>query len=280
MLYDYWNYTSCINSGEQLLIEASLVNILKEEGFTHIDKLPSNISIDELKINSSKLLRQFSKQLWIVGLFPGTSDWTFVKTQPQEFMCRRAKNSIKPRLSKLATKIGCEAFHWGVYSSSFGILLEVDQKGGVFVSGCHDLTNEQEKGFFYQEKIDYSETWKFHLIDMPFHIIKAIELTSEEEWEKKEARLDELLALREQGLGSFDSFSEEEELLISDGIKTNTAFRQYIGNSSPYWDIHRMYYKAYLKKEKIQADGGKLLYFQPPEYYQQLDYKNEIAAKY
>jgi len=39
-----------------------------------------------------------------------------MKTQPNEFMCRRAKNSQRPRLSELATKTDCKAFHWGVYS--------------------------------------------------------------------------------------------------------------------------------------------------------------------
>lgn len=203
-----------------------------------------------------------------------------MKTQPDEFICRRPRNIIKPRLSILGTEINCKAFHWGVYSNSFGILLEVDEKGAVFVSGCHDLTNEREKDFFYQEEINCSNYWKFHLIDMPPRIIKAMKPTSEEEWEKKEARLDELLVLREQGLGSYDSFSEEQELLRSDGIKTNTALREYIGNSSSYWNIGRMYYKVYTEEEKIKADGGRLLYFKPPKYYQQLNFISEIAAKY
>ncbi|AFZ37026.1 hypothetical protein Sta7437_3528 [Stanieria cyanosphaera PCC 7437] len=280
MLYDYWNYTSCINNENQSLIEASLLNILEKEGFTRVYELPKNFSIDELNANYRKITKQLLKQLWIIGLFPGASGWTIMKTQPNEFMCRRPKNSTKPRLSKLGTKINCKAFHWGVYSSSFGILLEVDEKGGIFVSGCHDVTDKRERNFFYQEKINYGEAWKFHLIDMPAHIIEAIEPTSEEEWERKEARLDELLALREQGLGTFDTFAEEEKLMTSDGIKTDQALRQYIGNSSSYWGMRRMYYKAYTKEEQIKADGGRLLYFQPPEYYHQLDYLSEIAAKY
>ena len=280
MHYDYWNYTSCINNGEQLLIEASLVNILEKEGFTRIYELPKNFSVDELNSNYRKFNKQLLKQLWIIGLFPGVSGWTIIKTQPDELMCRRPENGTNPRLSKLATNINSKAFHWGVYSSSFGIILEADEKGGFFVSGCHDVTDEKEKNYFYQEKVNYGEAWKFHLINMPLHVVKAIEPTSEEEWERKEARLDELLALREQGLGSFDTFSEEGELLISDAIKTNAVLRQYIGNSSVYWDMSRMYYKAYTQEEKIKADGGRLLYFKPPAYYQKLDYKTEIAAKY
>ena len=278
MFYNYWNYTDCINCDNQCLIEEALTEILEQEGFTRIYELPKNFSINELDVNY-RLTKQLLKQLWIIALFPGAFGWTIMKTQPKEFMCRRGTSSQKPRLSELAVKIACKAFHWGVYCSNFGILLEVDEKGSVFVSGCHDLTNGQEKDLFYQEKINYGNAWKFHLINMPDNIVKAIEPASKEEWERQEARLDELAALREQGIYTYDAFKEEEELLLGDGIKTNTALRQYIGNSSSYWDMGRMYYKVYTEEEKIKADGGKLLYFKPPEYYQQLNYK-DLIPKY
>ncbi len=34
------------------------------------------------------------------------------------------------------------------------------------------------------------------------------------------------------------------------------------------------------RKKKIEADGGKLLYFQTPEYYQQLESLSGLIAKY
>lgn len=105
MLYDYWNYTSCINNGQQLLIEASLVNIVEEEGFTRIYELPKNFSVDELDINYHKFNKQLLKQLWIVGLFPGVSGWIIIKTKANKFMCRRAINSKKPRLSEVAVML-------------------------------------------------------------------------------------------------------------------------------------------------------------------------------
>lgn len=47
MLYDYWNYTSCINNEDQSLIETDLTYILEKEGFTRVYMLLKNISIEK-----------------------------------------------------------------------------------------------------------------------------------------------------------------------------------------------------------------------------------------
>jgi hypothetical protein len=278
MLREFWNSVDCINCQDQSLIEASLIEILKKEGFTCLSSLPENISINEIQTHSREIRRRLIRELWLIGLFPGASNWTVIKTAPQEFMCRRdsRNNNSKPRLSELAVKIGCKAFHWSVYHDNYGILLETNENGNTVVSGYHPITRESEKYLFYQEPINYSEAWKFHLIDIPEAIKEAIRPDTKKEWQEKEARLNELEKLFEQGV---NTQLEEAELLTGCGTKADRILRQFIGNSSRYWTKGVTYYSAYTEAEQIQADGGKLLYFKPPEYYQQLDYKN-IAPKY
>ncbi|MGL4883613.1 MAG: hypothetical protein ACRC8K_21520, partial [Waterburya sp.] len=117
MFYDYWLYIDCINSSNQLLIEDALTKILQKEGFKRISKLPE-VSPDELRTLSRSFRRQLVRNFLIIGLYPGAAGWTIMKTRPDEFMCRRGNNSLKPRLSELAVETNCQAFHWGVYCNS------------------------------------------------------------------------------------------------------------------------------------------------------------------
>ena len=279
MFFKYWNYTGCVNYEDISEIEANLTAILKREGFIRLDRPPQNISTDELKKNSIKLRRELAKKIWIVGLFPGDSGWTILKTQPNEFICRRGIDSQRPRLSELAMKISHEAFHYGVYDDYYGILLEVDRVGNIYTSGCHHIEDEYEKNFFYAEPIDDREAWKFNLIEIPNNIAEEIRPASAEEWQEKELALNQLSRLFELEVDTLDA---EEELLVGDARKADFVLSKFITNSSLYWWIARrnLYYLAYTQEEKVKADGGKLLYFQPPECYQKLDRLSEIAAKY
>ncbi len=268
MAREYWNYVDCINNENLSLIETSLSEILIKEDFRRISNLPDDLLTEEINFYSrEEIYWQLIREVLLIGLFSGASDWTFIKTQPKEFLCRRGKNDLKPRLSKLATQIKSRAFHWSVYQDNYGILLEVDEKGNVFVSGSHYLSDESEKNLFYQETINYNQEWKFHLLNMPEEIREAIKPETRKELEKKSIRLNELYTLNNQGV---DTFEEIMELTIGIGTIADTSLWRAIGNSSPVWRKSGFYNVKQNEEEKIKANGGRLLYFKTPEYYKQL----------
>ena len=292
----YWNYIDCINSSDISLIETTIIEILSKEGFTRSNSLPKSILklIEECTKNPlSQSYWQLAKEILIIGLFPGASGWTIVQTNPVDFMCRRAKNSSKPRLSELTARMNCKAFHWSVYQDYWGILLEANEKSDVFVSGGHPIDKKSEENLYYQEPIDYKERWKFHLIDIPENIQEAIRAETKEEFETRSARLDKLYILEDSldnrileeleidlSVRDIDIQAEIRELLIErSGTTTDRVLREYIGNCSRYWG-KCLYYISVQEEEQIQTDGGKLLYFHTPKYYQQSKDFFELLAKY
>lgn len=274
MFKDYYNYVGCINHADLMLIETSLTKIVSEQGFKRVSNLTDDLFTEEIKY-SYDLLSRLIREFLIIGLFPGNSGWTFVKTLPREFFCRRGDNVTQPRLSILTTKINCKAFHWSVYRESFGILLEANEQGQVCVSGSYPKEYESEKNLFYQEKIHYDSVWKFHLVKMPEDIEEAIRPDTEEEWKAKEAKLDELEKLFERGVNT--QFAEAE-LLRGCGTIADRVLWRYIGNSSQYWKGN--FYLGYSKKEDIEANGGRLLYFKTPEHYQHIKDIAYVEGKY
>jgi hypothetical protein len=305
---EYWNYTSCIHCGNHELIEQALTQILEREGCRRIPRPPQPMSTDEIYRNSWKLLRNLS-DFWLVGLFVGTPGWTIVKTAPNELFCRRAKGADRPRLSELAMRLGCDAFHWGVYDSDFSILLEADTTGRIFISGEVDRL-EEEKNYFYDEQINQQGDSRFLLLNMPDEIRAVVKPSSPEEIRERERRLEELEQLQEQEenrLNEWQMLSKEErerrlnELRISEeeepsidiqfemsqvlrgnAEKTDQALAGLLGGSPSYWHLSKnnLYYLAYTKQQQLEADGARLLYFQPAEHYRKLDPLSEIEARY
>ncbi|MGL4881336.1 MAG: hypothetical protein ACRC8K_09750, partial [Waterburya sp.] len=110
--------------------------------------------------------------------------------------------------------------------------------------------------------------------------LEALEKKQLEAWQKSEFHA--LLGYEIDDLqgSEIDIQGEIEKLLIGDATIADRVLRQLIGGDSRYWGIGGRYHTIYLEKEQIKTDGGKLIYFQTPEYYQQLDYLSEIAAKY
>lgn len=271
MAREFWNYVDCIKNKNLALIETSLTEILIKEDFKKISNLPDSFLTEGEDMNfysREERYWQLIREVLLIGLFPGDSDWTFVKTQPREFLCRRSKNNLKPRLSELATQIKSKAFHWSTYQDNYGILLEADEKSNVFVSGSHFTSDESEKNLFYQETINYNEEWKFHLLNISEEIREAIKPETREEFENQMIRLNELYTLFNQGI---DTFDEIMELTIGMGTIADTSFWRSIGNSSQYWRKSRLCNITQKEEERIIADGGRLLYFQTPKYYQQLE---------
>lgn len=274
MSEDYYNHVGCINHENLSLIEVYLTEILEKEGFKRVSYLTDDLFTKQIRY-SYDLLSRLIKEFLIIGLFPGNLGWTFIKILPREFFCRRGTNSTQARLAVLASQMNCQAFHWSVYRESFGILLEVNEQGQIYVSGNYPKEYKLEKKLFYQEKIHYDSVWKFHLIEMLEEVEEAIRPDTEEEWKVKEAKLDELEKLFEQGV---NTQFEESELLRGAGTIADRVLWRYIGNSSQYWKGN--FYLGYSEKKGIEANGGKLLYFKTPGHYQHIKDIAYIEGKY
>ena len=274
MFKDYYNHVGCINHKNLLSIETSLTRILGKEDFKRVSHIPEELFTKEIAY-SYDLLSRLIREFLIIGLFPGNSGWTFIKTLPREFLCRRGNNITQPRLGVLASQMNCQAFHWSVYRESFGILLEANEQGQTYISGSYPEEYELEKNLFYQEKINYDSVWKFHLIEMPEDIKEAIKPDTQEEWKAKEAKLYELEKLFERGV---NTQLAEAELLRGCGTIADRVLRRYIGNSSQYWRGN--FYLGYSEQKEIQANGGKLLYFKTPEHYQHIKDIAYVEGKY
>ncbi|WP_036482076.1 hypothetical protein [Myxosarcina sp. GI1] len=270
----YYNHVGCINCKDLSSIEISLTEILGKENFKRVDKITEDLFTREVAY-SYDLLSKLIRNFLIIGLFPGNYGWTFIKTLPREFFCRRGDCSTQPRLATLANKINYQAFHWSVYRNYFGILLEVSKQSEIYVSGNYPTEYKLEDELFYQEQINDNSTWKFHLIKVSEELKEAIRPETKEEWQAIEAKLAELEKLSKQGI--ITQFAEED-LLIGHGAMSERALWRYFGNSSQYWGGH--FYLAYSEQEEIEANGGKILYFKTPEYYQHIRTIAYVEGKY
>ncbi|MGB5634122.1 MAG: hypothetical protein WBM44_23955 [Waterburya sp.] len=277
MAREYWNYVGCINNSNLSLIEDSLVKILSQQGFNKLNSLPEYLLTNITTTYSPKQYLQLIKKVLIIVLFPGASEWTVIKTIPKEFLCRRSNNSSKPRLSELTVQSNCQAFHWSVYHGTFGVLLEANKQGDIFLSGSHSAYNKLDRRLYYQERINYDEEWQFCLLDIPENIKEAIKPKTREELERAAIKLQELQALSDRGI---DTFKEQMELNFNSGTTADLALRRSIGNSSPYWKRGGNIGVLCMEQKKIIAGGGKILYFKTPEYYQHINAISDIEGKY
>lgn len=270
------NYTTCIWSDNLDAIEQTITYILEQEGCRRISQPPQPISNQELRHNSWLLLCD----LWIVGLFVGAPGWTIVKTKPNELLCRRAKGANRPRLSELAMRLDKDAFHIGAYGN-FESLLEADAFGYTFVSGEVDCP-AAEKNRFYEEQINQRGYSQFCLLEVLEEIRAVVKAPSLEQEQKKEKRLAELKVLRAEGKSqSFDIQLETAQLLKSHSERMDDALEALLGGSHSYWYLKDdLFYLAYTQQQQLEADGVRLLYFQPAEHYRQLDPLYEIEGHY
>jgi hypothetical protein len=79
-----------------------------------------------------------------VGVFPGASDWTIIKTIPEEFLGQKPPGVEEPRLVELCRAIRQEGFMLNVYNQVEAVLLETDGAGRKHVSGFRDEEGKLE----------------------------------------------------------------------------------------------------------------------------------------
>lgn len=297
----FWNYTTCIRCDNLELIEQALTRIMEQEGCRRIPLPPLSMDVEELR----RYPWHLCNELWIVGLFIGASGWTIVKSLPEEFLCRRAKGANHPRLSNLALQIGSDAFYVGVYEYG-GILMEVDARGGIYISGAIGLEYSEE-GKFFDEQINSQESQRFFLLNVPEEMQTAEQVLQQKENQRLEQWQEQFLedyAQRnfpqmtpselEQWKSRWKSWFKKDkyqlyeekggkklyEALLSEASLSfggHTDFElferslaQLLGGSRSYWYLGRdpLIYRAYTQQQQLAADGARLLYFQPAEHNQ------------
>jgi hypothetical protein len=267
----YWNFTACIHSANLDTIEQKVIGLLeREKGCRRILKPSSPTS----KLQELGRLYPWDRaeDLWIVGLLPGTAGWTIVKTCPNDLLCRRAIDSDRPRLSTLAMQIGCNAFHLGVYGSH-DILLEANASGEISISGYLDSQTDKNYRIYDEEFQRLALFSNFALLQEP-QLMQVIEKV-DRDIEIDEKKLQELQPVdygdvEDLGLEilPFDQ-GELEKLSKAYMFRLDEALGELMCGSDSYWHLYNLIYCAYVQEQQLEADGARLLYFEPPEHYRQ-----------
>lgn len=269
MRFGYWNSTHYICCHKLDAIELALTRIFEQEGCRRVPLPVQAMSDQELQDHPYMILWD----LWTVGLFVGNLGWTIIQTAPAEILCRRARGAVRSRLSELAMQTGCDAFHLGVYRTDYGILLEADAQGRIYITGNIDA---ERKDRFYEEQINKQrDRVSFSLLALPEEVIATTRLTISEAEKQRIAQLE--ARIEEEPW----NWVEIEYTRQSENRLTSEALLQLLSGSPSYLQLRRepLVYLAYKKQQQIAAEGARLLYFQPSEYYQQLG-PEEILSRY
>lgn len=261
----YSNFNSCIRSDNLEAIELAVSGILEQEGFRRIPSLPQ----PPLNMERRKNIESYTvPNLWIVGLFPGAAGWTIVKTSQLELLCSRAQGATRSRLSELAMQIGCDAFHLSVYGDHGGIFMEVDACGRTFISGFFDGSEEDSYEFHGEPIKEGEKPLQFFLLEVPEEMQAAmnnVDIDYKEDYRKlEEWTLTGKINEMDQG--------EVEEYFRGSFQRVDEALGQLLGGPHLYWVLEKnMIYEVYTHQQQLEAEGVRLLYFQPPEHYRQPD---------
>lgn len=258
----YGNDTTCIQSNNLDLIEQALTRIFEQKGCRWILKppLPQN-PLPVIKELHSRPWR-IEPYLWVIGLFVGNLGWTIVKTSPSELLGRRARGASRPMLSELAMQTGCNAFHHSVHDRHWGAMLEANASGQTLASGYLDC-DDTESMRFYDEPIT-EDAPHFSLLSVPEEFQAAGRVRVCVSKKEKQRREEELEALFDQGEEqAAKARSEWRELNMGGFERSDEDLGQLLSCSHSYWHEGNLLYKAFAEPQQLEADGVRLLYFQP-----------------
>lgn len=124
-------FVNCVNTD---LIQSALAEVFRQDGYSPCEK-PSKSQC--LKRGQKQIYESFILEpLWGISVLPcNKTGWSFLHCDPANLLCDRARNSLCPRLSTLATELNATAFQLIVEDSTSMVLLECTGKGKFWVSG-------------------------------------------------------------------------------------------------------------------------------------------------
>ena len=257
----YYNYTTCIESNNLNTLKKEITCLVEEKlGGNRIAKLP--LSTLYLQEQEQDTLNQ-SSEFWFVELFEGTNGWTVVKTYPYNLLCFQIeeRGSFTPLLSALTVKLQCNAFHIDVYDSIFGILLETNSAGRVYVSGTFNA--EFSGDSFYKQPINSPELIEqFSLLDVDSALQSAIKINDNPKVSQKKAEYQQLI--EEKNPADFDLIlALENEVFQGHTERIDRAFKKELNNSD-YWHSYNLLNRVRSMKEELAEKKTYLFYFQSP----------------
>lgn len=159
-----WDNTAYIHCSNLDVIGYSLITLFGREGYYPVPK-PSPRT--PAQADSMQYGNADSNHLWAVAFLLGAKGWSVIKTAPFELLCERAPGATRPRLTYVASEIGCDTMQINLYDGTDVVLLEADSSGCIAISGVFGMADD-DPFVWHDERIsDEYYMARFRLIDIP-----------------------------------------------------------------------------------------------------------------
>ncbi len=262
----YNNFTTCIKFSNLDTLEKEITHLIKKKfGANKVTPLPSSALLTQkpkVKISSNQ-----SSDFWGVGLFEGNDGWTIIKTNPRDLLCYPIKieNHNLPVLSALAVKLKCDGFHLDVFEDLFGILLEANSAGKVYISGVFDSNNPNEN--FYENPINVPDLIKqFSLLKVSSSLQLAMKANENPEIAQKKAQYARLKYKKERDIKLL--LELEDEVMQGHTERIDRALQKEIIEPN-YWYIRRLFDNdnlEFLTQESTDKNTRLFCFQSPPNF--------------
>ncbi len=142
----YWENTTYIETGNTERVITEIIALFSAEGMELVEE-PSQL---EYKIDGSMHYGDaLESNFWGLAIFPGSVNWTVIKSAPLELLSEKVPDTSQMRLVKLCERLGALGFQLHVYNGCETLLVETDGKGDYVLSGVSVLATEHEPNALY-----------------------------------------------------------------------------------------------------------------------------------
>lgn len=160
-------HTSYIEDADTRRVANAIASLLYREGMQQIaETVPFSMPTPNVRMTESAPLA--------VGVVPGATGWTIIKTVPLELLGRRAAHANRMRLVDLAGLLGTASLQINLYQKAFLILVEVDRQSCCLLSGYGPGTVRNPDPLQF-----YGETLAEDRIDVRFELLPFQQLVWE-----------------------------------------------------------------------------------------------------
>lgn len=259
------NSIACINSKDVDSIQQGIVKVLKQEKLEQISKPPLCKNFQPLiaKLLSSPWLMT---DLVVIGLYPSNTGWTVIKTSSENFLCKRAKNALEPRLLTLAKYANFDAFAYSFQYAYTGALIEASANGKMHVSGFMDNGGGIDGDeVFCQESINkMTHGLYFNLLKVSRQLQSINEQPDIDlETRKKELKKLELVERDPEQINHV--LSKYCEIHSSAFVRADENLKEFLSCSNYFWRHCHLLYDALVRSQWLEDAGVKLLFFKPKD---------------
>lgn len=128
----YWENTNYINCGDEKKVANQLIKLLQDEG---MQLIPRPRQRERLWYEPMQYCSALQNNIWGLAIFPGTDDWTVIKTAPLELLGERASGKESMRFVQLCATLKSPGFQINLYDGCQAILVETNGLGEYRLSG-------------------------------------------------------------------------------------------------------------------------------------------------